>query len=139
MFSNPFKTYFKDLKKHVSIIYDLDIKVVEREFPKIIKKLKGKNLEAQSFFFFVIQIYLNATGLNKFVGEQNFSDQLANLIHERFHRTWGVTNKEAYNIWYECCIIHNKENLINEEYLSGKKKAYEYEKTITNIVFFDNN
>ena len=135
MFNNPFKTYFKNLTKHTSIIYDLDVKIVEKEFPKIVKKLKEKNLEAQSFFYFVIEIYLNTTGLNKFVGEENFSNQLANLIHERFHRTWGVTNKEAFDLWHECCLIHNEENLKNEDYLSGKKKAYEYEKIISSIVF----
>ena len=127
--------YFKDLPKHAWIIAELDNQVIEKEMPNIIKRLKKKDLEAQSFFLFVILIYLKELGLNKFEKEDDYKNELANLIHERFHRTWKISNKEAFNIWVECCKTNTSENAKNKIYKSGFDKAVSYTENIKKIIY----
>ena len=70
--------YFEDLPKHALIIADLDTEIIEKEMPNIVERLKKKDLEAQSFFLFVILIYLKESGLNKFENEDDFIEVLWN-------------------------------------------------------------
>ena len=127
--------YFEDLPKHAWIIADLDTEIIEKEMPNIVERLKRKDLEAQSFFLFVILIYLKESGLNKFENEDDFKNELANLIHERFHRTWKISNKEAFNIWVECCCSNTSENQKNKIYQSGTARALSYTKKIKKIIY----
>ena len=127
--------YFEDLPKHAWIIADLDNEIIEKEMPNIVERLKKKDLEAQSFFLFVILIYLKESGLNKFENEDDFKNELANLIHERFHRTWKISNKEAFNIWVECCCSNTSENQKNKIYQSGTARALSYTKKIKKIIY----
>lgn len=127
--------YFEDLPKHAWIIADLDNEIIEKEMPNIVERLKKKDLEAQSFFLFVILIYLKESGLNKFENEDDFKNELANLIHERFHRTWKISNKEAFNIWVECCYSNTSENQKNKIYQSGTARALSYTEKIKKIIY----
>ena len=127
--------YFEDLPKHAWIIADLDTEIIEKEMPNIVERLKRKDLEAQSFFLFVILIYLKESGLNKFENEDDFKNELANLIHERFHRTWKISNKEAFNIWVECCCSNTSENQKNKIYQSGTARALSCTEKIKKIIY----
>ncbi len=129
--------YFgNDLAKHIQVIADIDEQIIEKEFPKIIEKLKIDDLETQSFFLHVIELYIKSTILKHYMGEPDFASHLANLIHERFHRTWKVTNKDAYNIWRECCISANDiSKSKNIKFLEGKKRAMKYNVVVEDIVW----
>ena len=75
-------------------------------------------------------------GFSDWISKHNkYSDLEANLIHERFHRTWKISNKEAFNIWVECCCSNTSENQKNKIYQSGTARALSYTKKIKKIIY----